>query len=1073
MRRGRVLVLAALVMSVCTGAYAQLNENCIVAVLNRSVQVKADGSWVLPNIPANFGLVKARATCVQNGVTTFGESPFFNVAANGTINLPTINLGSTTPIPISLSISPSPLSFSAAGQTTQLTVTATYPDNSTKNVSAASAGTAYTISNPTIATITADGLVTAVSSGTVVIQATNEGASGISSVQVVIAGASLGGIPLSWATANGLDPTDPNLPLEDPDRDGLTNLQEFQIGTNPNNPDTDGDGLSDGDEVNKYNTNPLLFSTDGSGIPDGIEASTGTIGAPFSVQLKAALQSIEVKPSSFVLDVNAIEGQASQQLTVTGHLIDGKTTLDLTSTQKLTNYSSSDLTVCNFGSPDGNVFAGSNGSCTITVSNSGFTATASVTVTGFSPIPLSFVGIPGFANGVAVNGNYAYVAAGAAGLQIVNVSNRSNPVIAGSLTLPGNSNDIRIVGNVAYIAGGTAGLQAVDVTNPASPRLLGTLATGANALDLVIAGNTAYIANASNLVIANVTNPAAMIKLGTLPLAGPIQGVDVDVVRNLAVVAAGTTGIYVVDVSNPASPVLRGSLPGGDARDVAISGNYAFVADYTRSTTSVDISLPTNPIFRSNITDPNLGGFLQDIVVNGSFALGADVKFVNGIPITDISNPIQLLPRAILKFTQRDDNGMGIAADGSYVYLTTEHSSLNKFGSSGDSRLYIGQYRALQDRKGIPPAVSVSAPAPNSTVIQGATLPITVNATDDVGVAAVNFLVNNQIVFTSTASPYQFNYPVPTNATSLVISATAVDFGGNIGTAQTVNVTALPDPGTTVTGATVDGSNSPVVGAAVTCLGVSGTSGTGGVFSIPGVPTVQGAIQCRGTGLDSSSKTITGVSSLFVPVVGGTTNVGTIMLLPPATTLVIGLPATPGNGNCFPFGCGYNSEYQQIYTESAFTGLGPVRITQLLFYNTQFNNGAFAMNSGTWTISLSTTSKDWNTLSSTFASNIGPDNQIVFSGNLSQPWSFPKTMTITLTNPFVYDPSQGNLLMDIITQGVTTPGGSIYFDSTGINPVGTGSSTVTSRDYCNFTGCVSGTVNTGYGLVTGFGFVSQ
>jgi len=74
------------------------------------------------------------------------------------------------------------------------------------------------------------------------------------------------------------------------------------------------------------------------------------------------------------------------------------------------------------------------------------------------------------------------------------------------------------------------------------------------------------------------------------------------------------------------------------------------IADYLNSTTSVDITTPSTPIVRSHITDPNLGGFLQDIVLNGNFALAADVKFVNGIPITDLTDPTQLQARAILKF---------------------------------------------------------------------------------------------------------------------------------------------------------------------------------------------------------------------------------------------------------------------------------------------------------------------------------------------------------------------------------------------------------------------------------------
>ncbi len=61
----------------------------------------------------------------------------------------------------------------------------------------------------------------------------------------------------------------------DSDHDGLTDDEEAKLGTDPHNPDTDGDGLSDGDEVLKYGTNPLKADTDGDGYPDGAEVQKG------------------------------------------------------------------------------------------------------------------------------------------------------------------------------------------------------------------------------------------------------------------------------------------------------------------------------------------------------------------------------------------------------------------------------------------------------------------------------------------------------------------------------------------------------------------------------------------------------------------------------------------------------------------------------------------------------------------------------------------------------------------------------------------------------------------------------
>jgi outer membrane protein OmpA-like peptidoglycan-associated protein len=54
----------------------------------------------------------------------------------------------------------------------------------------------------------------------------------------------------------------------DEDNDGLIKSIEEQLGTDPNKADTDGDGLTDGEEVNTYHTNPLKIDSDSDNLSD-------------------------------------------------------------------------------------------------------------------------------------------------------------------------------------------------------------------------------------------------------------------------------------------------------------------------------------------------------------------------------------------------------------------------------------------------------------------------------------------------------------------------------------------------------------------------------------------------------------------------------------------------------------------------------------------------------------------------------------------------------------------------------------------------------------------------------------
>ncbi|MBN8247930.1 MAG: hypothetical protein J0L84_10855, partial [Verrucomicrobia bacterium] len=100
------------------------------------------------------------------------------------------------------------------------------------------------------------------------------------------------GIPDWWEMQHGLQPGSSAMAAADTDSDGLTNLQEYQRGSNPRRSDTDDDGLADGTETAanalKWDSdndgiadndeltallpsNPLVSDTDGDGVSDGNE----------------------------------------------------------------------------------------------------------------------------------------------------------------------------------------------------------------------------------------------------------------------------------------------------------------------------------------------------------------------------------------------------------------------------------------------------------------------------------------------------------------------------------------------------------------------------------------------------------------------------------------------------------------------------------------------------------------------------------------------------------------------------------------------------------------------------------
>lgn len=86
-----------------------------------------------------------------------------------------------------------------------------------------------------------------------------------------------GGANDGWEIFKGRNPLNPNddISILDSDGDKLTDLEEMNTYfTNASKPDTDGDGLSDGEEVLVQNTDPLDMDSDDDNLTDGFEVKT-------------------------------------------------------------------------------------------------------------------------------------------------------------------------------------------------------------------------------------------------------------------------------------------------------------------------------------------------------------------------------------------------------------------------------------------------------------------------------------------------------------------------------------------------------------------------------------------------------------------------------------------------------------------------------------------------------------------------------------------------------------------------------------------------------------------------------
>ena len=278
---------------------------------------------------------------------------------------------------------------------------------------------------------------------------------------------------------------------------------------------------------------------------------------------------------------------------------------------------------------------------------------------------------------VSVVGNYAYLSGAYNGFYIIDISTPTDMSLAGyyndSVEMDNVYGNI-IQDNIAYLANGADGLFILNVTDKANPVKLGEVDLPSISLDIKIQGNFAYLPiYTGGIRVVDITDPTAPSDVSGTSITTSSDANGVAISGNYLYIAVHHAGLDVFDISTPSSPSFVSNVDlNGYAKKVEISGNYAYVACDLGGLQIVDISDPSN-MTRVAWLDDNTRYF--GLTLDGSFVYvaGRAGTGSNFMRIYDISNPINPIPRG---FYDLSNPRYDVIISGDYAYVAATSSGL-------------------------------------------------------------------------------------------------------------------------------------------------------------------------------------------------------------------------------------------------------------------------------------------------------------------------------------------------------------------------------------------------------------
>jgi hypothetical protein len=251
-----------------------------------------------------------------------------------------------------------------------------------------------------------------------------------------------------------------------------------------------------------------------------------------------------------------------------------------------------------------------------------------------------------------------------------------------TVTVANTIQDVAVDGSLAYVAAGKAGLYVVDTGNQSASEL-GRSYVYTPTFDVIIQGNVAYAGSEEAVLLLDVSQSITPTLLGSYRLSEEYDTYEMTVQGNMLIVAAYTDVdasddsvsfvLSLIDVSNPATPTRVGryiqEFNGTGFSEVQVVGNYLYMMK-ADSLWIMDISNPAEPFLQQLYLPVSE---FSTLYVQGSLAYVVDGKTLKVLDLSDLAFIRELGSYPIVS---RFGDIQDVEVHGSYVFLQMEEGVL-------------------------------------------------------------------------------------------------------------------------------------------------------------------------------------------------------------------------------------------------------------------------------------------------------------------------------------------------------------------------------------------------------------